>query len=251
MSGAARRAGDRKSALLDHAARRAGAATVVRAAGVDAESDLAFAGLYGLLRPILGKLDRLPGAQRQALARALGLAVSPSPDRLLVCAGVLGLIAAAAEDRPVVCLVDDAHWLDGPSATALVFAARRLRAERAAMLFTARDREPGQFRAEGLRELLVAGLGAAAAAGVLDRAAPGVAPAVRERLLAEAAGNPLALLELPGGLTASQLAGRALLPEAIPLTPHLRKVFQERIAGLPDETFRVLLSPRLTTPVTS
>jgi len=225
-----------KSALLGHADRRAGVATVLRAAGVDAESDLAFAGLYGLLRPILGKLDRLPETQRQALAVALGLSTSPGPDRLLVSAAAHGLIAAAAEDHPVTCLVDDAHWLDGPSADALMFAARRLQGERVAMLFAARDGELRQFRAEGLPTMPVGGLPPPAAGDLLEHAAPGAAPAVRERLLAEAAGNPLALLELPAGLTTGQLSGGELLPEPIPLTPRLHEVFRERIAGLPGPT---------------
>ncbi len=230
-----------KTALLDYAARRAGAVTVLRAAGADAESDLAFAGLYGLLRPIAGQLGQLADEQRQALAGALGLAASTGSDRLLVSAAVLGLIAAAAEDRPVLCLVDDAQWLDGPSAGALVFAARRLRAERVTMVFAAREGERRQFRAPGLPEMVLGGLVAPAAANVLDRAAPGVAPAVRERLLAEADGNPLALLELPGALTAAQLDGSAPLPEAMPLTPRLQNVFRQRIEALPGPTRLVLL----------
>jgi DNA-binding NarL/FixJ family response regulator len=222
-----------KTALLDYAARLAGAATVLRAGGADAESDLAFAGIHGLLRPILGKLDQLAGPQRQALAGALGLAESPGQDRLFISAAVLGLLAAAAEDHLVVCLVDDAQWLDSPSAGALVFAARRLRAERVVMLFAAREGEPCAFQAQGLPELFLGGLPAPAAGQLVDRAAPNVAPAVRERLLAEGRGNPLALLELPGGLTAAQLSGRAPLSEAIPLTPRLRRVFRDRIEDLP------------------
>ena len=154
---------------------------------------------------------------------------------------MLGLIAAAAEDHPVVCLVDDAQWLDGAWADALVFAARRLRAERVAMVFAAREGERRQFRASGLPEMVLGGLVAPAAANVLDRAAPGVARAVRERLLAEADGNPLALLELPGALTAAQLDGSVPLPEAMPLTPRLQNVFRQRIEALPGPTRLVLL----------
>jgi DNA-binding CsgD family transcriptional regulator len=231
-----------KTALLGHAVQAAGAAvTVLRAAGVDAESDLAFAGLYDLLRPVLGKLDQLTGPQRQALEGALGLAPSPRPDRLFVSAAVLGLVAAAAEDHPVLCLIDDAQWIDGPSAGALVFTARRLRAERVAMLFAARDGEQRQFRAQGLPELHLGGLPAPAAGQVLDRAAPGITPAVRERLLADAGGNPLALLELPGELTAAQLGGRASLPSAIPLTSRLQRIFGDRIEALPAPTRLALL----------
>jgi DNA-binding CsgD family transcriptional regulator len=221
-----------KTALLDYAAQRAGAATVLRTMGLDAESDLAFAGLHGLLRPVAGLLGQLPEAQRQALAGALGLAAPPRADRLLVCAATLALIAAAAETRPVVCLVDDAQWLDEPSAGALVFAARRLRAERAAMLFAARGDQSRWFDAKGLPELRMDGLAAPAAARLLATVVPDAAPGIRDRLLAEAAGNPLALLELPGELTAAQLSGQDLLPEPIQLTPRLNNLFKERTAGL-------------------
>src|SRR5215469_2155505 len=118
-----------KSALLDYARQQAGPMTVLAISGVEAESDLAFAGLHALLRPVLGYLDALPEGQSQALAGALGLGPSVNADRLLISAAVLGLLAAAAEDRPVLCLIDDAQWVDRPSADALVFAARRLRAE--------------------------------------------------------------------------------------------------------------------------
>ncbi len=147
-----------KTALLEHAAQTAGSATVLRAGGVEAESDLAFAGLYSLLRPILGKLDQLAGPQRQALAGALGLAPSSRPDRLFVSAAVLDLLAAAAKDRPVLCLVDDAQWIDNPSAGALVFTGRRLRAERVAIVFAAREGEPRQFQAQDLPEMYLGSL---------------------------------------------------------------------------------------------
>ena len=177
-----------KTALLEHAAQVAGAVTtVLRAGGVEAESDLAFAGLHSLLRPILGKLDQLAGPQRQALAGALGLAPSSRPDRLFVSAAVLGLIVAAAEDRPVLCLVDDAQWIDSPSAGALVFTARRLRAERVAIVFAAREGEPRQFQAQDLPEMSLDSLPEAAAGQLLDCAAPAIAPAVRNRLLADEA----------------------------------------------------------------
>jgi hypothetical protein len=228
-----------KTALLEHAAQVAGAATVLRAGGVEAESDLAFAGLYSLLRPILGKLDQLAGPQRQALAGALGLAPSPRPDRLFVSAAVLGLLAAAAEDRPVLCLVDDARRIDSPSAGALVFTARRLRAERAAIVFAAREGELRQF--QDLPEIYPGRLPGPAAGQLLDRAAPGIAPGVRNRLLADANGNALALLELPGELTTAQLGGRAPLPESIPLTPRLRRIFRDRVEVLPAPARLALL----------
>jgi predicted ATPase len=130
-----------KSALLCYAAGQAASMTVLTITGVEAEADLAFAGLHGLLRPVLEHLGELPETQSRALAGALGLAPSANPDRLLISAAVLGLLAAAAEERPVLCVIDDAQWVDQPSVDALVFTARRLRAERVAILAGARDGE--------------------------------------------------------------------------------------------------------------
>ena len=234
-------AGIGKTSLLEHAAACAPGMIVLRATGVDAESDLAFAGLYGLVRPVLAKLGQLFEPQAAALAGALGIAPSTDPDRLLVSAAVLGLLAAAAEDQPVLCLIDDAQWLDRPSADALVFTARRLRAERVAMLFTAREGEAQQFTAVGLAELWVGQLDARSAEAILGVGASTAAPVVRRRLLAEAAGNPLALRELPAGLTSGQLGGDDPLPDAIPLTPRLHGLFRERIAQLPETTQTALL----------
>jgi DNA-binding CsgD family transcriptional regulator len=234
-------AGIGKSALLDYARQRSAPMLVLSAAGVEAESDLAFAGLHELLRPVLGCLDELPGTQSQALAGALGLAPSSQADRLLISAAVLGLLAAAAEDRPVLCVVDDAQWVDRPSADALVFAARRLRAERLAIVFGAREGEASRFEAAGLPELTLTGLGGEPAAAVLATSAGQAVAGVRDRLLAEAAGNPLALLELPQGLSAEQLAGVAPLPDAMPLTPRLESVFRQRISRLPPAAQTVLL----------
>ena len=146
-----------KTSLLDHAAASADGMLVLRATGVEAESDLAFAGLYGLVRPVLDKLDRLYEPQAAALAGALGIAPSKDPDRFLVSAAALGLIAAVADDQPVLCVIDDAQWLDRPSADALVFAARRLGAEPAAILFGAREGDSRRFDAPGLSELLLGG----------------------------------------------------------------------------------------------
>ena len=234
-------AGIGKTALLEHAAARADAMIVLRTTGVDAESDLAFAGLWGLVRPVIGKLDQLFEPRAEALAGALGIAPSRTPDRFLVSAAVLGLLAAAAEDQAVLCVVDDAQWLDQPSADALVFTARRLRAERVAMLFGAREGEARRFEAVGLPELWVRGIDEPSATAILDAAAPTAASTVRRRLLADAAGNPLALLELPDGLTDAQLGGHDPLPEAIPLTPRLHGLFRERIERLPEATRTVLL----------
>jgi hypothetical protein len=230
-----------KSALLDYARRRAASMTLLSAAGVQAESDLAFAGLHGLLRPVLAQLRQLPQPQSAALAGALGLAPSRQADRLLISAAVLGLLAAAAEDGPVLCVVDDAHWMDRPSADALVFAARRLQAERLAMVFAAREGEVERFEAAGLPDLTLAGLDPPSATAVLAAGGHAAAGEVRERLLAEAGGNPLALLELPHGLSQAQLDGRATLPDAIPLSPRLEGVFRQRIGRLPVTAQTALL----------
>jgi DNA-binding CsgD family transcriptional regulator len=234
-------AGIGKSALLGYARQHAGPMLVLSAVGVEAESDLAFAGLHELLRPVFGCLGALPETQSQALAGALGLAPSAQADRLLISAAVLGLLAAAAEDRPTLCVVDDAQWVDRPSADALVFTARRLRAEHLVILFGARESEVGRFEAGGLAELMVGGLGHQTADAIFSARAHNAAPRVRARLLAEAGGNPLALIELPGGLSEEQLAGQVALPDAIPLTPRLQRVFRQRAGQLPEAAQTALL----------
>jgi hypothetical protein len=208
---------------------------------VEAESDLAFAGLHELLRPVLDHLGEVPDIQSQALAGALGLAASTHADRLLISAAVLGLLAAAAEERPTLCVVDDAQWLDRPSADALVFTARRLRAECLAIVFAAREGEAARFEAAGLAELTLTGLAEQPATTVLASRGRRAPPGVRDRLLAEAAGNPLALMELAGGLSEEQLAGLVPLPEAMPLTPRLEGVFRQRIGQLPSVAQDALL----------
>jgi DNA-binding CsgD family transcriptional regulator/tetratricopeptide (TPR) repeat protein len=234
-------AGIGKSALLTYAAERGGGGRVLRTEGVEAESDLGFAGLYGLLRPIVDKLGELPEAQAGALAGALGLGPSLGSDRLLVSAATLSLLAAAADEGPLLCLIDDAQFLDVASSEALVFSARRLAAEPVAILFAAREGEARTFEAPGLPELVLEGLGGEAAAQLLAASAPTAADPVREWMLGEAAGNPLALLELPSGLSEAQLLGRAALPEAIPLTSRLRSAFAERVDRLPAATQATLL----------
>ena len=235
-------AGIGKSAMLEYAVQRvAPGMLVLRVGGVEAESDLAFAGLHGLLRRVLVHLRELPQPQSAALAGALGLASSTGSDRLLISAAVLGLLAAAAEDRPVLCVVDDAQWIDRPSADALVFAARRLQAERLAMLFGAREGEVRRFEAAGVPDLALTGLDPPSAAAVLAAGGCGAAGEVLDRLLAEAGGNPLALLELPRGLSRAQLEGQAALPDAIPLSPQLEGVFRQRIGRLPPTAQTALL----------
>jgi DNA-binding CsgD family transcriptional regulator len=234
-------AGIGKTALLAYAAEGARGGTVLRTAGVEAESGLAFAGLYGLLRPMVDKLDELPETQATALAGALGLGPSPGSDRLLVSAATLSLLAAAADDGPLLCLIDDVQFLDVESAEALLFSARRFAAEPVAMIFAAREGEGRVFAAPDLPELLLGGLGTEAAAQLLGTSARAAADPVREWLQAEAAGNPLALLELPSGLSAAQLQGHAALPETAPLTSRLRSAFVQRVDRLPAATRTALL----------
>lgn len=230
-----------KTALLSYAAERGGKRTVLRIAGVEGESDLGFAGLEGLLRPITGKLDELPQAQADALSAALGFAPSGGSDRLLVSAAALSLLAAAADDQPVLCLIDDAQFLDVASVEALLFSARRLGAEPVAMLFVVREGAGREIATPGLPEIVLEGVDADAAVWLLKESAPAAPGPVREWLLAQAAGNPLALLELPSGLTAQQLQGRATLPETTPLSSGLRAAFVQRVERLPAETQAALL----------
>jgi len=234
-------AGMGKTALLRYAAEEAREMIVLTVTGVEAESDLDYSGLHSLVRPIVGLLPRLPEPQRAALAAALGLAPVCGADRFLISAGVLSLLAAAAEDRPVLCLADDAQWLDVPSAGSLVFTARRLGAEGVAILFAAREGERRRFDAPGLDELVLAGLDPAAAVELLDRGQRELAPSARERLLSDAAGNPLALIELPACLSDSQLSGRTRMPDAIPLSSRLQLAFRQQIERLPRAARSALL----------
>jgi DNA-binding CsgD family transcriptional regulator len=231
-----------KSALLGHATDHATGMRVLRAVGIEAESELAFAALHQLARPVLDHLARLPEPQAAALAGALGLSRVSVQDRFLIGVGVLSLLAEAAEDAPLVCVVDDAQWLDRPSADALTFAARRLEAEGVVLLFAARDGELRRFEAPGLAELRLTGLGADAAGALLAEHAPvGLFAGVRDRLVENAAGNPLALIELAGLLTDEQLAGRAPLPDPLPRSAEIERVYLERARALPAPAQALLL----------
>jgi len=227
-------AGIGKTALLDAAEGKAAGARVLRVTGVESEAELPFAGLHALMRPALDEIGGLPERQAVALRGAFGLAEAAVADRFLVGLGVLSLVAELAESRPVLVLVDDAQWLDRASADALVFAARRLHAERAAVLAAARDEPPGGGL-PGLPELpglRVGGLDQASAERLL--AGEGLALAVRDQLIAEAAGNPLALIELSRGLSAGQRAGSVTplpLPGASP-AGRVQQAFAARVAAL-------------------
>ncbi|RVX46695.1 regulatory LuxR family protein [Nonomuraea polychroma] len=225
-----------KTALLDHAAAAAGDMRLVRATGVEFEAELPFSGLQLLLRPALGSLGALPGPQREALEAAFGLGPAAGSEPMLVGLAVLSLLAEHADETGLLCLVDDAQWLDRASRDALLFAARRLHAEGVVMIFAARDGE-GSFPAPGLPELRLSGLAPKAAAALLDRHS--LAPAVRYRLLAEAGGNPLALLELPAALAAE--GGSAFSPGALPLTSRLQLAFHGQVSRMPEACQTLLL----------
>src|SRR5829696_2324287 len=231
-----------KSALLGHAVERATGMRVLRGGGIEAESELAFAALHQLVRPVLDRRARLAEPQAAALAGALGLSRDSVGDRFLIGVAVLSLLAEAAEEAPLVCVVDDAQWLDRPSADALTFAARRLDAEGVVLLFAARDGELRRFEGQGLAELTLGRLGAQAAGALLAaRARSTLSTEVRDRLVESAAGNPLALIELAALLSAEQLAGHAPLPDPLPESAQLERIYLERARGLPAPAQRLLL----------
>ena len=231
-------AGIGKSALLEHAVARAEGMRVLTGAGVEAESELPFAGLHQLLWPILDLADGLPGVQTAALRGAFGLSADRVEDRFLVSVAVLSLLTAAADAQPLLCVIDDAHWLDGASAEALVFVARRLQADPIAVLIGAREGDARRFEAPGLPELELAGLRGAQATALLDHALPAV---VRDELLRVTGGNPLALLELPGALTEDERTGRATLRLDLPLTERIERAFMARVDPLAPDARRMLL----------
>jgi DNA-binding CsgD family transcriptional regulator len=212
---------------------------VVHATGMESETELAFAALHQLCAPLLDRLQALPAPQRHALEIPFGLREGPAPDRFFVGLAVLGLLSEAAEERPLLCVIDDAQWLDRASAQALAFGGRRLLAEPVMMLFAVRA--PVSELA-GLPELVVDGLRDSDARQLLTSVAPGrLDQRVVDQLVAEARGNPLALLELPRGLTPAELAGGFGLPEALPLEGRIENRFRQRLEALPEDTRRLLL----------
>jgi DNA-binding CsgD family transcriptional regulator len=232
-------AGVGKTALLESVIGSASGFRVVRAAGVESEMELAFAALQQLCAPMLDRLEGLPAPQQDALAVAFGLRAGDAPDRFLVGLAVLSLLAEAAEEGPLVCIVDDAQWLDRASAQSLVFVARRLLAESVALVLV--TREPGD-ELEGLPKLVVDGLRDRDARALLGSVLPVLLDErVRERIVAETRGNPLALLELPRGLTPAELAGGFGLPDVPGLSGRIEDSFRRRLEGLPVETQRLLL----------
>ena len=230
-----------KTVLVDHLAGRASGAgcRVARAPGVQSEMELAFAGLHQLCAPMLGHLDGIPGPQQDALRTAFGLAAGPPPDRFFVGLAVLSLLSEVATERPLICVIDDEQWLDRASAQALGFVARRLAADPVGLVFAAR--EPGSELA-GLPELEVDGLRDADARALLASALAGPLDArVRDLMIAETRGNPLALLELPRGLTPAELAGGFGLPGTAPLAGRIEDSFARQLDALPEPARRLLL----------
>src|SRR3954470_5571036 len=228
-----------KTALLAYTVEAGRDFRVARTVGVEGEMELALSALQQMCSPFLALIERLPPPQRDALAVAFGLDAGAAPNAFVVGLAVLGLLSEAAEERPLLCVVDDAQWLDRASARALAFVARRLLAERIALVFGAR--EPGDLLA-GLPELCVEPLGRRDARALAESALPArLDERVLERIVAETHGNPLALLELPRGLTPAQLAGGFGLPTALPLSAGIEESFTRRLARLPPDARRLLL----------
>jgi tetratricopeptide (TPR) repeat protein len=229
-----------KTALLDYLVRQASRCRMVRVVGVQSEMELAFAGLHLLCVPMLDRLDRLPGPQRDALRTAFGLSDGPAPDRFRVGLALLSLLSEAAAERPLICVIDDQQWQDRASAQALGFVARRLAADPVGLVFA--TRVPGEELA-GLPELGVAGLADDDARTLLGSALTGPLDArIRDQIVAETRGNPLALLELPRGLTSGQLAGGFGfgLPGAVPLAGRIEESFQRQLEALPAAARRLV-----------
>jgi DNA-binding CsgD family transcriptional regulator len=234
-------AGVGKTALLRYCARQAGGFRVAQIGGVESEMELLFAGLHQLCAPMLDRLGALPEPQQHALRIAFGLSSGDAPDRFLVALAALGLLAEVAAERPLLCLVDDAQWLDGASSQVLGFVARRLLAEPVLIVVAVRGPTHEQ-RFVGLPELQLRGLPEQDARALLATVVPGrLDNRVRDRIVAETRGNPLALLELPRGMTAAELAGGFALPDASDLSGHIEEHYLRRHGVLPEATQRLML----------
>ena len=225
--------------LLEYLISSASDLSVVRTAGVESDIELAYASLHQLCVPLLDRLDRLPGPQRQALEIVFSLSAGPPPDRFLVGLAVLSFFSEVTAERPLLCVIDDAQWLDQASPQTLAFVAHRLRGRAG----RARVRRAGTGAgASASPELEVHGLGNADARALLSSAVPfKLDERIRDRIIEEMRGNPLALLELPRGLTATQLAGGFGLPEAHALTSRIQEGFLRRLEPLADDARLLLL----------
>jgi hypothetical protein len=232
-------AGVGKSALLSYLVEHAAGCRVVRAAAVQSEMELPFAALHQLCAPVLDHLERVPEPQRDALSTAFGMRAAPPPDRFFVGLAVLSLVAEVAEDEPLIWVIDDAQWLDRASSQALAFVARRLLAEPVAVVFAIRERS-GDL--DGLPELEVGGLDEESARTVLSSVVRGrLDQRIRDRIVAETRGNPLALLQLPRGLTRAELAAGFGVPDATALSDRIEDSYRRRLEQLPPDTRRLML----------
>jgi DNA-binding CsgD family transcriptional regulator len=231
-----------KSALLRYAAHQAQGMTVLSATGIESETELAFAGLSELFHPILELIRDIPQPQAAALAGALAVGPPQATDPFTVFAATLSLLAAAAEQKPVLAIIDDAHWLDASSREALLFAARRLHADRTVMLFAVREGEGAAVDGPGVPELVLRGIDLAVCRDLLAQAGAHQIPIpLAERILAATEGNPLAILELPRLLSPEQLSGSEALPDPLPAGPEIQRYFERRVASLPRRTQQALL----------
>ena len=232
-----------KTALLAAASAAASSkgVSVLGTAGAQSETGLGFAGLHQLLRPVLARLDHLPGPQRDALSAAFGTIDVPAPDPFLIALAALNLLADAAEHLPLLLVIDEAHWLDPPTASVLAFIARRVEAEPIAVLFAVRDGAGSVVDNAGLPELCLGGLDDEAAGDLVDASAADLTPGLRRRVLQIAAGNPLALLELPAALRLDDARIDGLSPGTVPLTSRLERTFAGQLSGLPAQTRDLLL----------
>ncbi|MFI1440610.1 helix-turn-helix transcriptional regulator [Streptomyces fructofermentans] len=234
-------AGIGKTALLDSAVARADGFRIAAVSGIESEMGLPFASLQQFCAPMLGRIQRLPEPQREALSVAFGLQAGAQPNRFLVGLAVLGLLADTAEDQPLLCLVDDAQWLDDESMHVLAFVARRLLAEPVALIFALRESTGRQLT--GLPGLVVDGLTEPDACALLALAVRvPFDPLVRDRIVAEARGNPMALLHLPNALTPAELAGGFWLPGSHPLESYIEESFHQQFRALPQSSRQLLLT---------
>ncbi len=242
-------AGVGKTALLDDAAELAAdrGMQVSRLAGIESESQLGYAALHRLLSPYWGHVERLPDPQRDALKSTFGPPAGPPADRFMVALAVLTLLADVATEEPLLCLVDDGHWLDPETQVVLAFVARRLQAERVAMVLATRDMQP-LSPSGALPQLVIGSLDDSAATDLLFSVSDGtVSPHVAGRLVASTGGNPLALVEMAKELTPEQLSGLSPLPEPLPAGRSLQAVFSRQVHRLPPES-RLLLALAATEP---
>ena len=230
-----------KTELLAYAASAATGYCVLRTTGVESELELGFAGLVELVRPVLDLLEAVPQGQMAALKAALGLGPPATASRLLVAAGLLSLIASAAQREPVLVLVDDLQWVDAPSAQAILFAARRLRADRVAVLVAYRSGEHLPVPTGGLSQLPVTGLDHETATELLSDRAPGLAALVVDELHSSTGGNPLAMLEIVSRLSPSQRAGLEALPAPLPSVGGIEEAFYRRVSSLSEAAQRALV----------